>query len=129
MPTPTSTRAWRTLKSHHAAFAGSRLTELFAADHQRFARCSLELDGLLLDYSKNLVDAQTLELLVALARECRLDVEIERMFGGEKINTSENRAVLHTALRGTAPVKVDGRDVMPEIQADRKNTRLNSSHT
>lgn len=117
MPTPTSTRAWRALESHHAAFAGSRLTELFAADHQRFARCSLELDGLLLDYSKNLVDAQTLELLVALARECQLDVEIERMFGGEKINTSENRAVLHTALRGSAPVKADGHDVMPEIQA------------
>jgi glucose-6-phosphate isomerase len=116
MSTLTSSRAWLALKSHREKFAGARLTELFANDPQRFANFSLRLGDVLLDYSKNLVATETMQLLVALARERHLGEEIQRLFNGEKINTSENRPALHTALRDIAPVLVDGVDVMPQIQ-------------
>ena len=116
MSTLSSSRAWLALKSHREKFAGTRLTELFANDPQRFTNYSLRLGDLLLDYSKNLVAAETMQLLVALARERGLGDEIQRLFNGEKINTSENRPALHTALRDMVPVFVDGADVMPQIQ-------------
>lgn len=116
MSTLTSSRAWSALKSHHGKFAATRMTELFARDPGRFERFSLCVADILLDYSKNVIDADTMQLLVALARERELGAEIQRLFNGDKINTSEKRAALHTALRDTGPVKVDGRDVMPEIQ-------------
>ena len=112
----TSSPAWLALKTHCEKLGAARMPDLFAADAQRFARFSLQLDDLLLDYSKNLVDAEAMRLLVALARERNLGDEIQRLFRGDKINTSEDRAVLHTALRDNAPTFVDGVDVMPEIQ-------------
>ncbi len=116
MSSLTSSPAWLALKSHRETFAGVRLTELFAGDPDRFANLSLRLGDFLLDYSKNLVTADTLKLLVALARERRLGEEIQRLFNGDKINTSENRPALHTALRDIVPVMVDGVDVMPQVQ-------------
>ncbi len=116
MSTLTSSRAWLALKSHREKFAGTRLPELFANDPQRFENFSLRMDGLLLDYSKNLVSAETMQLLVALARGRGLGDEIQRLFNGDKINTSEHRPALHTALRDSVPVFVDGADVMPQIR-------------
>jgi glucose-6-phosphate isomerase len=116
MSTLTSSNAWLALKSHREKFADMRLADLFANDPQRFANFSLRLGDVLLDYSKNLVTAETMQLLVALARERGVGTEIQRLFNGEKINTSEDRPALHTALRDIVPVIVDGADVMPEIQ-------------
>lgn len=102
--------------------AGASLAQLFV-DQQRFEHFSLRLGELLLDYSKNLVGADTLKLLAALARERGVGDEMQRLFSGEKVNTSENRPALHTALRGGQPVMVDGADVMPQIQATLKRMR------
>jgi glucose-6-phosphate isomerase len=115
----TRTPAWVALQAHHRTFADRHLRELFAADPQRFEAFSLELDGLLLDLSKNRIDGETMRLLRDLAREAGVEPAIARMFGGEKINATEDRAVLHTALRNRSgrPVLVDGRDVMPDVQA------------
>lgn len=93
------------------------MREMFRADPARFDKFSLRLDGLLLDYSKNLITAETLELLLKLARQAKVEAWVARMFGGEKINTSEGRAVLHTALRAPrgSRITVDGKDVVPEV--------------
>ena len=116
---PTKTAAWKALSEHFAATKGRTIKELFAADPDRFAKFSLRLnDDLLLDYSKNISDAKTMELLFALARECDVPGDIEAMFRGDKINRTEDRAVLHTALRNFSgqPVLVDGQDVMPDVK-------------
>ncbi|MFQ5645037.1 MAG: glucose-6-phosphate isomerase [Thiogranum sp.] len=109
--------AWKALRGHYGQLQGVHMRDLFSADPQRFERYSLRLGDLLLDYSKNRVDDETLKLLFALARESELPAWIERMFSGEAINFTEHRAVLHTALRNRSntPVCVDGRDVMPEV--------------
>lgn len=111
---------------------GYSLRQAFAADPQRFTRFSLRHDDLLLDYSKNLITEETLELLLALAREARVEDWRERMFTGDKINFTENRAVLHTALRAAtdpahAPVRVDGADVLPGIRRVLEKMRLFSN--
>src|SRR3978361_878267 len=107
MSTLTQSRAWLALKQHCDRFAATRMTDLFAADPGRFDDCSLHVHGVLLDYSKNLVTAETMQLLATLARERNLGAEIQRLFNGDKINVSEKRAVLHTALRDSVPVIVD----------------------
>ncbi|HHH36743.1 MAG TPA: glucose-6-phosphate isomerase, partial [Gammaproteobacteria bacterium] len=109
--------AWQALAAHRRDMDGRHMRELFAADPERFQRYSLRLDDLLLDYSKNLVTDETMTLLLALAREADLPGWIEKMFRGEKINFTENRAVLHVALRNRAndPILVDGEDVMPRV--------------
>jgi glucose-6-phosphate isomerase len=114
---PTQTKAWRKLDAHAQIMKGRHLQELFAEDPGRFDRFSVEFEDILVDYSKNLVTEQSLELLRQLAEECHLRQSIEQMFRGEKINETEGRAVLHTALRNRVglPVKVDGKDVMPEV--------------
>jgi glucose-6-phosphate isomerase len=117
MSTPTETPAWRALHNHRQTMAQASIAQLFDADPQRFSRFSLRLDGLLLDYSKNLVNAETMRLLAALARERGLGEHMQALFNGGKINLTENRAVLHTALRGEEPVLVDGVDVIPQIAA------------
>ena len=117
MPTLTQSPAWQALEAHQRTMSGTAIAQLFAADPQRCGNFSLRLGELLLDYSKNLVTAETVRLLVALARERDVESQTQRMFNGETINTSENRAVLHTALRGARPVTVDGADVMPQIRA------------
>ena len=116
---PTHTAAWSGLQTHYAeAMQKAHLRDLFAADPDRFSRYSLQLGDLLFDYSKNIVTDKTLDLLQQLATECRLPEAIEAMFGGEAINATENRAVLHTALRNFSgrPVMPGGQDVMPDVR-------------
>ena len=115
-PTPlTQLPAWKALRDHYRAAAGMRLAELFRQDPARFERMTLRCGGLLLDFSKNLVTAETLRLLVDLARERDLPGWIARMFRGERINSTEHRAVLHTALRAAGPVMLEGTDVHQEV--------------
>ena len=95
------------------------MRDLFAGDPRRAARFSAEGAGLFLDYSKNRTTAETIRLLMALARARRLRTAIEEMFTGKAINVTENRAVLHVALRNRSntPIRVAGRNVMPEVNA------------
>ena len=117
---PSQTSAWKALEQHQAAFADTTIQQLFAQDTERFAKYSLTFNNeILVDFSKNKINQETLTLLRQLATECDLDSAIDAMFSGEKINRTENRAVLHTALRNRSntPVLVDGKDVMPEVNA------------
>src|SRR5262245_24618008 len=114
-PTLTQLPAWQGLRDHQRAAAGFRLTELFARDPGRFDRFSLRCGDLLLDFSKNLVTADTLNLLVDLARQSDVAGAIARMLGGERINTTENRPALHVALRATRPVMLEGHDVTQDV--------------
>ena len=111
--------AWTALRQHHAQIAGTHLRTLFAEDPTRGERLVAEGAGLYLDYSKNRVTDETLRLLVRLAEESDLRGRIDAMFGGEKINTTEGRAVLHVALRAPKGerIVVDGQDVVPEVHA------------
>ncbi|MCW8807610.1 MAG: glucose-6-phosphate isomerase, partial [Rhodanobacter sp.] len=110
---------WQALHQHFAQIGARQLHELFAADPTRGERLTAEGVGLYLDYSKQRVDDDTLRLLHELAEACNLRQHTEAMFGGEHINTTENRAVLHVALRAPAGTRlmVDGRDVMPDVHA------------
>lgn len=115
-----STRpVWQALLQHHALIGGMHLRQLFAADPQRGTRLTLSAAGLYLDYSKNRVDNQTLELLIALAHDAGLQERRAAMFSGELINTTEQRAVLHTALRAppSEQLVVDGVDVIAQVHA------------
>jgi glucose-6-phosphate isomerase len=114
----TALAAWRELEQHYAQMAHLHMRDLFAQDAQRFAAMSLRVGTLLLDYSKNRATPETLRKLCDLARARGLEQARAAMFGGEKFNNTEDRAVLHTALRnrGTSPVWVDGVDVMPEVR-------------
>lgn len=117
---PTSTQAWKALETHQTELANVTIQDLFQQEQDRFKDYSLSFnDQILVDFSKNNINKQTLSLLRQLAQECALDSAKEAMFSGEKINRTENRAVLHTALRNraNAPVIVDGKDVMPEVNA------------
>ncbi|MGN7722230.1 glucose-6-phosphate isomerase [Chitinophaga sp. 22620] len=116
---PTATKAWQQLQSHAAVMREKHIRALFASDPGRFGAFSRQFEDILFDYSKNLIDKETLQLLQALARECKVDEAIKAMFGAEKINATEGRAVLHTALRNSSstPVMLDGKDVMPEVNA------------
>ena len=111
------TPAWQALIQHQRHIGEQHMRELFASEPQRFERFSLRLGDILFDYSKNRITEQTMHLLVALAQQAGLAERMEAMFRGEKINLTEGRAVLHTALRnrGNAPIYVDGQDVMPEV--------------
>jgi len=111
--------AWKALLDERRAFANVHLRDLFAQDPRRFDRFSLELGDFLFDYSKNRVNASTLMALIALAEQQRVPEYIERMFRGDKINVTEDRAVLHVALRNRSnrPILVDGADVMPKVNA------------
>lgn len=115
----TDSPAWQALRSHFEAARRLHMRELFAADPQRFARYSLRVDDILLDYSKNIVTAETMTRLFALARQARVHEWIEKMFNGERINVTEGRAVLHVALRNRSnrPIYTDGADVMPKVNA------------
>ena len=115
---PASTPAWQALKQHYAAMQQVHMKDLFAEDAGRFTKYSIPFEDILFDYSKNIITGDTLALLVQLANECGLKEGIAAMFKGEKINATENRAVLHTALRNFSgnPVLTDGEDVMPEVK-------------
>ena len=114
----TQSPAWQALKAHHAAIEPLHMRRMFRDDPARFGKFSLQLGNLLLDYSKNRIDEETVRLLVALAEQAGLPAAIGCMFGGEKINFTEQRAALHTALRNRSghPVYVGGKDVMPEVR-------------
>ncbi len=114
---PTTTNAWKKLKEYHASFKETHIKELFNDDSDRFEKYSLVFEDIVVDFSKNRVNDKVRGLLTELAVECGLKDAIESMFAGEKINATENRAVLHVALRNrsNSPVKADGKDVMPEV--------------
>jgi glucose-6-phosphate isomerase len=111
--------AWKALIAHQKKIKALHLRQLFAADPQRGERLTAKAAGLFLDYSKNRVTDETLKLLLRLARECGLRERMDAMFSGKKINITENRAVLHTALRApkNAKIYVDGKNVVPEVHA------------
>ncbi|MFZ3017628.1 MAG: glucose-6-phosphate isomerase [Gallionella sp.] len=114
----TQSPAWQALKAHHPTVAPLSMRQMFLDDPARFERFSVRFDGLLFDYSKNRITAETVGLLLDLAAQAELPAWIERMFDGDKINATEHRAALHTALRNRSerPVLVDGRDVMPDVR-------------
>jgi glucose-6-phosphate isomerase len=116
---PTTTAAWAALTAHYNDVKKTPMKDLFKEDPKRFSNYSLTQGDILFDFSKNLITDKTLELLFQLANECQLKDAIKAMFNGEKINITENRAVLHTALRNfsNTPVMMDGNDVMPEVKA------------
>jgi len=115
--TLTHRSSWKSLASHHRKIAKQHLRELFADDATRGTRLTLEAAGLYLDYSKNRVTDKTIKLLVELAEDCQLQERIDAMFRGDRINTTENRAVLHVALRAPRgqQITLDGVDVVPGV--------------
>jgi len=120
MPTTLTERpTWRALETHHRSLHPLHLRQLFAENPNRAERFTLEAAGLCLDYSKHRITEETVRLLLALAAECDLRSQIEAMFRGEKINTTERRAVLHVALRAPrgATILVDGMNIVPEVHA------------
>src|SRR5512143_2634130 len=123
MPEPinplTQRKAWQALATHYRTARKWHLRELFAKEPKRGERMTMEAAGLFLDYSKNRVTARTLRLLLQLAEESGLRERIDAMFRGEKINVTENRAVLHVALRAPkdASIIVDGKNIVPQVHA------------
>lgn len=117
---PTNTQAWKALEAHQSQLAHTTIADLFKQEENRFNDYSLTFENqILVDFSKNKINQETLKLLRQLAKESALDESINAIFTGEKINRTENRAVLHTALRNRSntPVYVDGKDVMPKVNA------------
>ncbi|MDP4175571.1 MAG: glucose-6-phosphate isomerase [Bacteroidota bacterium] len=121
----TQSDIWKRLKEHQLAVSRKNMRTMFEEDPDRFNKFSLKFNDILLDYSKNRITEETMELLLQLTSESELKGWIEKMFSGEKINVTENRAVLHTALRNRSnrAIFVDGKDVMPEVNAVLKHMR------
>jgi glucose-6-phosphate isomerase len=115
---PTTTEIWRKLQQHQQQLGQTHLRDLFHSDPDRFSQFSLQHGDILFDYSKNIITGETVQLLLQLANECKLGDAINAMFAGERINETENRPVLHTALRNFSrePVLADGNDVMPAVK-------------
>ena len=115
---PTTTAAWKALREHFSEMKNVQMRELFKADNDRFSKFSASSRDIVFDYSKNIINEKTLQLLLQLATECKLKDGIDAMFNGEKINETENRAVLHTALRNLSdtPVFAEGQDVMHDVR-------------
>jgi len=118
MTARTSLASWQALSAHAKQMKEQHMNDLFAQDAQRFDKFSIQLPSLLLDYSKNLITGQTMELLLALAQECEVPRWREKMFAGERINRTEDRAVLHTALRNRsqAPLILDGENITARVE-------------
>jgi glucose-6-phosphate isomerase len=117
---PAETEAWKKLQTDQQFMKGIQLKSLFSEDKERFSRYSVIFGDILFDYSKNLINAEVFSHLLDLAAECKVWDAIQAMFAGEKINQTENRSVLHTALRNFSgePVYSDGKDVMPEVMQE-----------
>ncbi|MEE9912036.1 MAG: glucose-6-phosphate isomerase [Deltaproteobacteria bacterium] len=115
---PTKTNAWIKLKEHYEQIKTVHMRDLFASDKDRFTKFSIRFNDILMDYSKNIISEETIKLLLDLADEVHLENAVNAMFEGKTINETENRAVLHTALRNRSgkPVIVDGHDIMPDIK-------------
>lgn len=122
---PTKTEAWKTLVDHQTKMAEIQMKDLFHKDSERFEKMSIRFDDILFDYSKNIVTAETLEKLLKLAEECKVKEARAAMFAGEKINQTEDRAVMHTALRNFSKksITIDGNDIMPEVRETRKKMK------
>jgi glucose-6-phosphate isomerase len=116
---PTTTKAWALLQQHFTEMQSVHMKDLFTQDENRFSTFSITTKDILFDYSKNIITKKTIDLLIQLANECKVDEAIKAMFNGEKINKTEGRAVLHTALRNFSdkPVFTDGKNVMPDVKA------------
>ncbi len=116
---PAKTAAWTKLQKHYLQMKDYPVRDAFARDKDRFSKFSITFEDMLLDYSKNIIDEETVGLLLELAKECEIRDAIQKMFSGEKINETENRQALHTALRNRSntPVVVDGKDVMTDVNA------------
>ena len=117
MPSIKSTSAWKALENHHAATKHLHMRDLFADDPDRFDKFTIRTGDMLLDYSKNRITPETMDLLVDLAKEAGVKGWREKMFSGQKVNNTEGRSVLHVALRNdpARPIEVDGNDVMPDV--------------
>ena len=115
----TTSPAWHNLKSHHQKIQDAHLRQLFIDDPKRGERLTIETGGVFLDYSKNRITDETVRLLVKLAEQCGLRAKIDAMFRGDRINITEDRAVLHVALRAprTASIIIDGENVVPQVHA------------
>jgi len=126
---PEKTRSWKSLTEHYDTMKNVQMKELFSRDTERFDKFSIRFKDLLIDFSKNRISCETLSLLTELAKEVDLEGAISKMFNGEKINETENRGVLHTALRNMEgeSVYIDGKDVMPGIKAAREKMKTFSS--
>ena len=121
----TQSATWKTLEEHYGVISKLHMRDMFADDPQRFEKFSLKLNDILFDYSKNIIDSNTMEQLYQLAHDCEISRWIGRMFDGEPINQTENRSVLHTALRNKSgeAVMVDGEDVMPAVLAEQDRVK------
>lgn len=125
MINPTETEAWKELLAHHAEIKDVQMKDLFKKDVERFNKMSIQLGNILFDYSKNIVTEETLTKLFQLAEDCKVKSAKDAMFAGEKINETEDRAVMHTALRNFSdqPIIVDGEDIMLEIRETRQKMK------
>ena len=121
----TAKPAWAALQNHYDNIHNQSLVDSFKNDLHRHEKFSIMFNDILFDYSKNRINDDTLPLLIELAKESKLSEKMRAMFSGEKINITEGRAVLHTALRNRSntPIYVDGVDVMPQINASLKKMR------
>lgn len=119
---PTKTPAWKALVAHHSDIKSTQIKDFFKQDPERFDKMSIQFNEILFDYSKNIVSDETIEKLLALTDDCKVRSAMEAMFDGEKINETENRAVMHTALRNFSdqPIFVDGKDIMQEVRDERQ---------
>jgi len=119
MPALTTSSTWLALQTHQGEIAATHMRDMFETDPARFEKFNVEFNEILFDYSKNRITEETISLLLALAEEAELKTKIDAAFSGEKINNTEDRPVLHTALRNRSnhPVVVDGEDVMPAVNA------------
>ena len=117
MPSLVHSKVWIALQNHYQQIKDCSMRDAFKQDSQRFTKFSVTFNDILFDYSKNRITDETLPLLIELANHADLSAKTRAMFAGEKINTTEHRAVLHTALRNRSnqPVYMDGQDVMPDV--------------
>ncbi|HUH29285.1 glucose-6-phosphate isomerase [Gelidibacter sp.] len=122
---PTDTAAWKALTAHQKEMSDVQMKDLFKQDPERFEKMSIYFGDLLFDYSKNIITEKTLEKLLQLANDCKLKEAREALFGGKKINQTEDRAVMHPALRSYSdqPIMIDGEDIMPEIMETREKMK------
>lgn len=122
---PSTTKSWQRLEEHRSETQSAAINDHFESEKHRFDAFSLLFNDFLFDYSKNAITHDTMDLLFDLANECHLSAAIESMYSAEKINETENRAVLHTALRNFSdePIYVDGQNIVPSIQAERKKIK------
>ena len=123
---PVETNAWKELQRHHGEMKNTTMREMFKQDHERFNKFSIHAGDIVFDYSKNIINDKTIELLLKLADECKVKEAIEAMFNGDKINETENRSVLHVALRNFSKELIysEGKDVMPLVKKVLRQMRI-----